>query len=285
MCGQPCTTIKLSSSMKPDVEVFFTDPGVLLRKHQKQVLQVMDFQKNHRERLTTHNMEELVKHNSLWTKAQEIEKKAQEQERENQILKKLINQKGAAPNTPGRMSSRSSPNMSPREGSRKSPYSSLQENAGHTLCHSRKSPYFDNAGHTPSMSSQGVGNTTPSLMASRLSVRGPPQHGRIGNITGRMESPSDCSPSSQYGRASSAMNISPAPSSYQQSIHAGSRSAPLPPTHSSYRSNTPSLASHSPSSQSSRTCRKTPSQPQIQLPYSYSAIPRKAVHTTPTSRH
>jgi hypothetical protein len=26
--------------MKPDVEVFFTDPGILLRKCQKQVLQV-----------------------------------------------------------------------------------------------------------------------------------------------------------------------------------------------------------------------------------------------------
>ncbi|KAI0241380.1 hypothetical protein LSAT2_028745 [Lamellibrachia satsuma] len=86
--------------MKPDVEIFFLDPIEISKKQQKQLLQVMDFQKNHRLRLTAHNRDRLAQQDSMMQKAQKAIEQCRDLEREimilkeeNSYLKKLINSK------------------------------------------------------------------------------------------------------------------------------------------------------------------------------------------------
>ncbi|KFM65302.1 RING finger protein 212, partial [Stegodyphus mimosarum] len=59
LCGNQCLTINISSSMKPDVQIYFMDPGEILRKKLKEILQVFEFQKNHRARLMTYQKKQV----------------------------------------------------------------------------------------------------------------------------------------------------------------------------------------------------------------------------------
>ncbi|GFY70509.1 RING finger protein 212 [Trichonephila inaurata madagascariensis] len=60
LCGNQCSTIVLSSTLKPDVQMYFTDPDELLKKKLKEVHQVSDFQKNHRARLWAHQKKQFI---------------------------------------------------------------------------------------------------------------------------------------------------------------------------------------------------------------------------------
>eukprot|EP00058_Branchiostoma_floridae_P019373 XP_002604863.1 hypothetical protein BRAFLDRAFT_77302 [Branchiostoma floridae] len=60
MCGGKCTTIILSAHMKPDVEIFFTDPAELAKKQHKQLLQDAKFStemKKVKQQMTLHVQE------------------------------------------------------------------------------------------------------------------------------------------------------------------------------------------------------------------------------------
>ncbi|XP_046582817.1 RING finger protein 212B-like isoform X2 [Haliotis rubra] len=101
MCGSNCTIIKLSANMKPEVELFFTDPVDILRKCLKQAIQVLDFQKNHRGRMLSHFKGKVSKQQEVLDKAQHSILKYQQVERElirlreeNSYLKRLISEKG-----------------------------------------------------------------------------------------------------------------------------------------------------------------------------------------------
>ncbi|GFR10007.1 putative E3 SUMO-protein ligase RNF212 [Trichonephila clavata] len=113
LCGNQCSTIVLSSTLKPDVQMYFTDPDELLRKKLKEVHQVSEFQKNHRARLWAHQKKQLKKFKSVkedfrkllkTLKDLDCEKKKLAQE--NDALKKYImmrnlNSESTAPGNKG----------------------------------------------------------------------------------------------------------------------------------------------------------------------------------------
>ncbi|XP_041376540.1 probable E3 SUMO-protein ligase RNF212 [Gigantopelta aegis] len=172
MCAAKCSTIPLTGKLKADVEVFFTDPMDLLKKYQKQVTQVFDFQKNHRKRLMSHIRDKLLKQDEHARKTEKYGMSIQNLEREiiklreeNSYLKRLISEKGLGSHsrqgTPAKLSSpvhRASPGISPL-------------------------PYLNriNSALQLQFGSQVGGNTPPcSIAPGRVSVRTPPCSGRIG---------------------------------------------------------------------------------------------------------
>lgn len=163
MCGIDCSTILLSGQMKPDVEVYFTDPSELVKRHNRQLLQVVDFQKNHRKRLHMFMRDKMAQQQQFVEKAQkscmQVQELAQEINKikeENFYLKKLVSEKGLSASRPGCSSS------SPR-GCKLSPYYRTQ----------------------PDLMSNANANT-PTSLGARISVRTPPSQGRMGNVRGSM---------------------------------------------------------------------------------------------------
>ncbi|XP_066979896.1 probable E3 SUMO-protein ligase RNF212 isoform X3 [Macrobrachium rosenbergii] len=53
VCKKECQFMQLSSKMKPDAEVFFLEPGELLKRQFTQINRLLDFQKEHRTRLVS----------------------------------------------------------------------------------------------------------------------------------------------------------------------------------------------------------------------------------------
>ncbi|GFS75922.1 putative E3 SUMO-protein ligase RNF212 [Nephila pilipes] len=97
LCGNQCSTIMLSSSLKPDVQMYFTDPDDLLRKKLKEVHQVSEFQKNHRARLLAHQRKQLKKFKSvkedfrkLLKNLKDLDCERKRLSQENDALKKYI---------------------------------------------------------------------------------------------------------------------------------------------------------------------------------------------------
>ncbi|XP_035678695.1 probable E3 SUMO-protein ligase RNF212 isoform X3 [Branchiostoma floridae] len=183
MCGGKCTTIILSAHMKPDVEIFFTDPAELAKKQHKQLLQVIDFQKNHRQRLTAYMREKDAKFSTEMKKVkqqmtlhvQEMESEMLRLRNENAELRHLL---GGKPSTASRLSQRPvttspHPNMQPRvhrtpspsHGPHKSPY---------TTAINKSLPCTPNMGDSPLS-----GNRTPTGPA-RITMRTPPIDGKMG---------------------------------------------------------------------------------------------------------
>ncbi|XP_023216853.1 probable E3 SUMO-protein ligase RNF212 isoform X2 [Centruroides sculpturatus] len=65
ICGNSCTTIHLTTQMKPDVEIYFMDPQDLLKKYMKQLQQIINFQTGHRMRLSAYFRKEFLTSNIL----------------------------------------------------------------------------------------------------------------------------------------------------------------------------------------------------------------------------
>ncbi|XP_066290834.1 probable E3 SUMO-protein ligase RNF212 [Branchiostoma lanceolatum] len=182
MCGGKCTTIILSAHMKPDVEIFFTDPAELAKKQHKQLLQVIDFQKNHRQRLTAYMREKDVKFSTELKKIKQ-QMALQVQEMESEILRfrnenaELRHLLGGKTSMASRLSQRPvtspHPNMQPRihrtpspsHGPNKSPY---------TAGISKSLPCTPNMGDSPLS-----GSRTPTGPA-RITMRTPPIDGKMG---------------------------------------------------------------------------------------------------------
>ncbi|XP_062503261.1 RING finger protein 212B-like [Corticium candelabrum] len=82
LCGASCSTIVLSTKMKPEVEMYFTDPAETVKKATKNVLQVLDFQKSHRLRFLSH-LKTSLQHSS----SDEIELRVKALEQDNQVLR------------------------------------------------------------------------------------------------------------------------------------------------------------------------------------------------------
>ena len=176
MCGSSFMAIPITSQMKPDVQVFFTDPADLERKHNKTLLQVLDFQKTHRQRFLAHLQKQqgpgngALQHQLAQLKG-EAEKRINALMHENAQLRQMIE---------GRMTSGSGLPMTPR---------------------TPKSPHYRRSSGTPSPMS-GT-NTTPTQRSAtpglktpgRLSVRTPPSNGRIGPVAGRSTTDPNKTPS------------------------------------------------------------------------------------------
>ncbi|XP_064086400.1 uncharacterized protein LOC135201422 [Macrobrachium nipponense] len=97
--------MQLSSKMKPDAEVFFLEPGELLKRQFTQLNRLLDFQKEHRTRLVSFHRRILQKykdlqkqHAAVTSRIQELDKKysaasnrIQDLEAENSKLRNMIN--------------------------------------------------------------------------------------------------------------------------------------------------------------------------------------------------
>ncbi|XP_069950842.1 E3 ubiquitin-protein ligase RNF212B isoform X2 [Cherax quadricarinatus] len=64
-CSSQCQLIPLSSKMKPETEIFFLEPGVLLKRQHTQINRLLDFQKDHRVRLLSFHRKVLEKYKAL----------------------------------------------------------------------------------------------------------------------------------------------------------------------------------------------------------------------------
>ncbi|KAL9974988.1 hypothetical protein ACROYT_G012100 [Oculina patagonica] len=143
-----------TGQMKPEVEMYFTDPANLSKKYHSQLSQVIEFQKSHRQRLAANN----------------------EKKEENSHLKRLLANSSSRPVTPHNY--RNSPGAAPmKRGHTPSPTGSQYS----------ASPY----GRTPPNSSQKENKALNqwqnqlSRSASgpaRLSVRTPPCNGFMGTV-------------------------------------------------------------------------------------------------------
>ncbi|XP_066979895.1 probable E3 SUMO-protein ligase RNF212 isoform X2 [Macrobrachium rosenbergii] len=105
VCKKECQFMQLSSKMKPDAEVFFLEPGELLKRQFTQINRLLDFQKEHRTRLVSFHRRILQKYKDLQkqyaavtSRVQELDKKysassnrIQELEVENSKLRNIIN--------------------------------------------------------------------------------------------------------------------------------------------------------------------------------------------------
>ncbi|KAL5021098.1 hypothetical protein ScPMuIL_000253 [Solemya velum] len=180
MCGSSCDSIQLTGQMKPDVEVYFTEPMDLLKKNLKQVIQVMDFQRNHRRRYISHIRDKIAKNQSIEEKTHRAIEQSHDMEREimrlreeNLYLKRLITEKGIGLHS-SRITATPPGKSSGYKGSSGSPLQMSQ--------HPRQSQSQLQMSQYKVTPNAHVHNTPGSL--NRLSIRTPPSGGRIGTIAG-----------------------------------------------------------------------------------------------------
>uniref|UniRef100_UPI00359022B0 uncharacterized protein n=1 Tax=Myxine glutinosa TaxID=7769 RepID=UPI00359022B0 len=83
-CGNDCKSMTICETMKPENFIFFHDPDETIKEQIKVILQVMEFQKNHRKNLFTYYR----KHSNMERTCQELAENLQHYQRENLVLKK-----------------------------------------------------------------------------------------------------------------------------------------------------------------------------------------------------
>ncbi|XP_037802927.1 RING finger protein 212B-like [Penaeus monodon] len=107
-CSTRCQLIQLSSKMKPDAEMFFLEPGELLKRQNNQINRLLEFQKEHRIRLVSFHRRIIQKYKDLEKEfrsasanLKEMEKKyvaaskhIQELEGENHKLREMVSGQG-----------------------------------------------------------------------------------------------------------------------------------------------------------------------------------------------
>lgn len=187
--------IPVTSKMKPDIQAFFTDPGELEKQHNKTLLQVIDFQRNHRQRYFAHLQKKVSSAASSGRAGgagameqqfamlkEEAEKRIQRLMQENAQLKQMVEggrrSFAQATGTPSPHHSWNIP--SPR--SQQTPSTPGTQLPSGSLPSAR-----------PRIPSAGAPATTPASKTptqltptgpSRISVRTPPTNGRIGPLAG-----------------------------------------------------------------------------------------------------
>ncbi|XP_054710996.1 probable E3 SUMO-protein ligase RNF212 [Uloborus diversus] len=172
LCGNQCSSLVLSSSMKPDVQMYFTDPDVLLKKKLREIHQITEFQKNHRARLAAYYRKQNIKFRQMRDDFKKILKSIKDLDseraklaKENECLKKCLRMPSAS------SSSKSSNNaaFTPSFGSFENtppPYTHMNPMFANLF------GKLDNSGASSSMS----------CMPERVSVFSPPTNGKIGSI-------------------------------------------------------------------------------------------------------
>ncbi|XP_022110494.1 RING finger protein 212B-like isoform X1 [Acanthaster planci] len=193
-CGSHCTTIELSSKMKPDVEIFFQSPHEIARKQHKQLMQVMDFQRNHSQRLAAYKRDQEAKMQSRMQmtvrqldQARDLEREVLRLQEENCKLRRLVSGSpgpgGAAKvyrsSTPGQVLANSS--IPPKVRNM------VHQNSSQSI--SRSSSPYGRSQHIQQMETSKTPQSQPMTPTrtppgpARLSIRTPPVNGRIGEST------------------------------------------------------------------------------------------------------
>ncbi|KAK2560692.1 RING finger protein 212B [Acropora cervicornis] len=131
MCNRACNSIVLSSQMKQEVEMYFTDPADLSKKYHSQLSQVMEFQKSHRQRLAAANEKKVLAAEMLrqkMSRLQDFEREIAVLREENSYLKRLLASNSSKPGIPHNC--RNSPGLTPmKRGHTPSPTSSQYSSA------------------------------------------------------------------------------------------------------------------------------------------------------------
>ncbi|PFX32291.1 RING finger protein C14orf164 [Stylophora pistillata] len=181
ICKRACNSIALSSQMKPEVEMYFTNPIDLSKKYYTQLSQVLEFQKSHRQRLAANiekkvlAAERLQKH---MTRLQELEREVAVLQEENNHLKSLLASSSSRPGAPHNF--RNSPGTIPgKRGHTPSP----------TCSQYSSSPYGKTTPNSSQKENKGSHHwqnqlSRPVSGPTRLSVRTPPCNGFMGTVRG-----------------------------------------------------------------------------------------------------
>ncbi|CAE1294675.1 unnamed protein product [Acanthosepion pharaonis] len=192
MCKAVCSSILLTGKMKPDVEIFFGDPSELIKKQNKQLVQVMEFQKNHRRRFVTYLKDKVSKQNAYISQVKQalmarqvLQRDIAKLKEENLYLKRLVSEKGlnasSRNSTPGRTgfpSYRASPSRSPIENMSPYPYSKPNTPISNTSRCNTPSNYLSQLTESRNTQSNMSINYLPQMPA-RVSIRTPPTQGRL----------------------------------------------------------------------------------------------------------
>lgn len=217
MCSAKCTTLPLTSKMKPEVDIFFTDPCEIARKHTKELNQVIEFQKNHRLRLMAYNKQKM---NRQIKQQRDLEREIVVVKEKNSYYERLIQNQGGGgvmnirvspQQRPSSAGSRSSPRgMQPIQGQgyvSHQPISSLSPQQLQQLAASKrklqgttvpsdpndwKSPPPNQQDASISSSQHSTARNTPTgskITSNRMLARTPPAHGKMGTIPGSTPSP------------------------------------------------------------------------------------------------
>lgn len=180
ICRRACNSIVLSSQMKPEVEMYFTNPIDLSKKYYTQLSQVLEFQKSHRERLAANIEKKVLAAERLqrhMSRLQELEREVAVLQEENVHLKRLLANNSSRPGTPH--SYRNSPGTTPRRGHTPSP----------TCSQYSSSPYGRTTPNSSQKENKGSHHwqnqlSRPASGPTRLSVRTPPCNGFMGTVRG-----------------------------------------------------------------------------------------------------
>jgi len=82
-------TITLSSRLKPEVQRYFTDPVEMAQTFMKDFTEVMNFQREHRKKLTASTQKKIEMFPALMKRITDLEKEVTTLKEENALLKKL----------------------------------------------------------------------------------------------------------------------------------------------------------------------------------------------------
>ncbi|XP_060065705.1 RING finger protein 212B-like [Ylistrum balloti] len=189
MCGSVFTSIPLSGQMKPDVELFFTNPMDLLKKELRKIIQVMDFQHSQRRRFFSYLMDKLNRQQNVMEKCQkaicaskELERDISKLREENCYLKRLMieSENRHITNSTNRSHGRRSGNSSPVY--RNSPLSSPQMSIpSRSQSQTQLSKTVSQATFI-ALPKNASAYTNLGASVGRVSVRTPPSGGRIGTV-------------------------------------------------------------------------------------------------------
>lgn len=184
MCGSACTTIPLSGQMKPDVELFFTNPMDLLKKEVRKIVQVMDFQHNQRRRFFSYLMDKLHKQQNVMERchkairtSQDLEKEMSKLREENSYLKRLMSE-----HENRHVSSGTNRSHGHRSGNSSPSYRSSPSSSPQTVHVNRSQPQTTSQASFIALPRNTNTYTAMGSALGRVSVRTPPSGGRIGTV-------------------------------------------------------------------------------------------------------
>ncbi|XP_076331170.1 E3 ubiquitin-protein ligase RNF212B-like isoform X1 [Tachypleus tridentatus] len=189
VCGSPCRSIQLSSEMKPDLQMYFLDPLIQL----KRIQQIFEFQHSQQVRLMKFWRDQVEKISSFKDCFQKMERKLMNFKRDNATLqeenhilrKKLIQNDLRKSFTDTSEGITESPRqLNGTSSSETHVARNFYKNTD--ISASRSSEAYCVAGteFNDHQYSGQVRKPSPSVIAGRLTLRTPPSGGRMGHIPG-----------------------------------------------------------------------------------------------------
>ena len=100
VCQAVCNTVELNARIGPEIQVFFSEPAQLLKKHQKAELQVIEFQSQHIKRLLNSLLQERTQFDAESKRLQEENKRLTHELGMSKAEINRLRSKGRTPDPP-----------------------------------------------------------------------------------------------------------------------------------------------------------------------------------------